>query len=322
MVWEGPPEYLLGVARQGRDGRVVEVFRSVEAKDAYETSDMADELRDEIIDLLAEPPVRIEAHPSASGFVDTTPAVPSAHWAPATPGVGAPRRAARARRAWGVMMSGALVWPGLGRPRRVNRCDSRWQRLVVNPFEADDTDAEVIARSHRRPELFAEVFDRHQHAVHAYAARRAGQDAADDVLSEVFLAAFGQRKRFDPEAASALPWLYGIARNILRRRWRSLATAERLLHSATFHAVVSADSHEDQVVDRVDSSEEWLAVRTVLDQLAEGDREAILLFAWEELTYPEIAAAMGIPVGTVRSRIHRARGRLRVALHDTLEVGR
>ena len=108
---------------------------------------------------------------------------------------------------------------------RVNRCDPRWQRPVVNPFEAEDTDAAVIARSHRAPEQFAEVFDRHQRAVHAYAARRAGQDAADDVLSEVFLAAFGQRKRFDPDATSALPWLYGIAGNILRRRWRSLAIA-------------------------------------------------------------------------------------------------
>lgn len=192
----------------------------------------------------------------------------------------------------------------------------------MNQIEADDTDAEVIARSLRTPELFAEVFDRHQRAVHAYAARRAGRDAADDVLSDVFLAAFGQRKRFNPDAASALPWLYGIAGNILRRRWRSLATTDRLVQSAALHVVVTADSHEDQVVDRLDSSQDWLSVRTVLEQLPEGDREAILLFAWEELTYPEIASAMGIPVGTVRSRIHRARRHLRAAIDDTLEVGR
>ena len=84
----------------------------------------------------------------------------------------------------------------------------------------------------------------------------------------------------------------------------------------------AADSHEDGVAARLDSAADWLVVRTVLDQLADGDREALLLFAWEELSYPEIAVAMDLPVGTVRSRIHRARAHLREALGDTLEVGR
>ncbi|QNN55145.1 RNA polymerase sigma factor [Nocardioides mesophilus] len=189
-------------------------------------------------------------------------------------------------------------------------------------MEAGATDAEVIARSLRTPEVFAEVFDRHQRAVHAYAVRRAGRDAADDVLSDAFLTAFGQRKRYKPDAESALPWLYGIAGNILRRRWRSLAATDRLVQSAAVHVVRFADSHENQVVDRLGSTQDWLSVRTVLEQLPDGDREAILLFAWEELTYPEIASAMGIPVGTVRSRIHRARRHLRAAIDDTLEVGR
>jgi RNA polymerase sigma factor (sigma-70 family) len=84
----------------------------------------------------------------------------------------------------------------------------------------------------------------------------------------------------------------------------------------------TTDSHEDHVVGRLDSADAWASVREVLDTLAEGDREAILLFAWEELSYPEIALAMDIPVGTVRSRIHRARAQLRDALGDTLEVPR
>lgn len=86
------------------------------------------------------------------------------------------------------------------------------------------TDAEVIQISNRTPEQFATVFDRHHEAVHAFAARRAGRDAADDVLSEVFLAAFAQRDRFDVSAQSALPWLYGIAGNVLKRRWRVACT--------------------------------------------------------------------------------------------------
>jgi RNA polymerase sigma factor (sigma-70 family) len=192
----------------------------------------------------------------------------------------------------------------------------------VNPFEAGLTDGEVIVRSLRASELFAEVFDRHHVAVHAYAARRAGPDAADDVIADVFLTAFANRKRFDPTAESALPWLYGIAGNTLKRRWRTLEAADRLHRSVAGHAVSTAESHEVGVADRLDSAADWAVVRGVLDQLADGDREAILLFAWEELSYPEIAVAMDIPVGTVRSRIHRARARLRDALGDTLEVRR
>jgi RNA polymerase sigma factor (sigma-70 family) len=191
----------------------------------------------------------------------------------------------------------------------------------VNPLEADLTDGEAIARSQRTPELFAVVFDRHQASVHAYATRRVGRETADDVLAEVFLAAFASRKRFDPAFESALPWLYGIAANVLKRQWRRLAAADRLHRSAALHVEV-ADSHEDAVAGRLDSAAHWAVVRDVLDELTDGDREAILLFAWEELTYPEIAVAMGIPVGTVRSRIHRARARLRHALGDTLEVRR
>lgn len=191
----------------------------------------------------------------------------------------------------------------------------------MKPLDTDLTDGEVIARSQRAPELFAVVFDRHQASVHAYAARRAGREAADDVLAEVFLAAFASRKRFDPSFDSALPWLYGIAGNVLKRQWRTLAAADRLHHSAASQPD-AAESHEDGVADRLDSAAQWVVVRDLLEDLAEGDREAILLFAWEELSYPEIALAMGIPVGTVRSRIHRARARLRGALGDTLEVRR
>ncbi len=184
------------------------------------------------------------------------------------------------------------------------------------------TDAEIIEASGRLPEKFAIVFDRHQAAVHAYAARRAGRQAADDVLSDVFLAAFAQRDRFDQAHESALPWLYGIAGNLIKRRWRSLASADRLLRSATGEAVHAVPSHEDDVVKSLDSAREWVTVRDRLCELADGDREAILLYAWEELTYLQIAAAMDIPVGTVRSRIHRARAYLRESLDETTEVPR
>lgn len=189
----------------------------------------------------------------------------------------------------------------------------------------DHSDAEVIERSRRRPETFAEIFDRHHRSIHAYAARRAGHDAADDLLAEVFLAAFKDRRRFDPTADSALPWLYGIAANLLRRRWRGLAAADRLAGVLAAQTSTSS-SPEDDVVHAVDAARDWTTVRPHLAALAEGDREALLLFAWEELSYPQIAVSLGIPVGTVKSRIHRARELLRASLDahsiDTLEVRR
>jgi RNA polymerase sigma factor (sigma-70 family) len=191
----------------------------------------------------------------------------------------------------------------------------------VNPDEDGSSDGAVIARSRRSPELFAEVFDRHHRAVHAYASRRAGADAADDVLGEVFLVAFKHRKRFDAAASSALPWLYGIAANVLRRRWRTKAATDRMVGSVALGVVQVVASHEERVAEEVDSAREWIVVRDQLAGLADGDREAILLFAWEELTYPQIAEAMGIPVGTVRSRIHRARAHLRASLDEITEVG-
>lgn len=187
-----------------------------------------------------------------------------------------------------------------------------------------DSDAEVIERSRRLPEAFAEIFDRHHHAIHAYAARRAGQDAADDVLAEVFLAAFKDRRRFDPAVGSALPWLYGIAANVLRRRWRDRAGAGRLAGALASRAAVPVPSPESDVAHAVDAARDWAEVRRHLAALTDGDREALLLLAWEELSYPEIAVALGIPVGTVKSRIHRARELLRASLDsdstDTLEV--
>jgi RNA polymerase sigma-70 factor (ECF subfamily) len=193
----------------------------------------------------------------------------------------------------------------------------------VDQIEYDGlSDAEVIQRSLRAGESFAVIFDRHSAAVHAYAARRAGHDVADDVLAEVFLTAFARRKRYDLDVASALPWLYGIAGNLLRRQWRSTKKHLQIVDAVAEQADGAYDSHEERVTERIDASDRWAAVNGVLATLAEGDREALLLFAWEELTYAEIAVALAIPVGTVRSRIHRSRAILRDALGTTMEVPR
>jgi len=187
------------------------------------------------------------------------------------------------------------------------------------------TDAEVLARSRRQPHLFAEIFDRHHRAIHAYVSRRAGRagrQAADDVLSEVFTAAFAQRASFVSETGSALPWLYGIARNLTHRLFRSTASDRRVSRTWASRQVDVSDDENDAVIDGVDASREWQVVRDMLVTLAADDREALLLYAWEGLSYSEIADVLGIPVGTVRSRIHRARSTLRGALDMNMEESR
>jgi RNA polymerase sigma factor (sigma-70 family) len=180
------------------------------------------------------------------------------------------------------------------------------------------SDAEIIERSQRRPPVFAELFDRHHRAIHAYVSRRAGTQVADDVMSEVFTAAFAQRARFTSESGSALPWLYGIARNLTHRHFRSAASDLRTAEKWASHQPDVSIDHDD-VIDGVDASREWQVVRAALATVAPDDREALLLYAWEDLPYAEIAGIIGVPIGTIRSRIHRARAVLRDALDPALE---
>lgn len=184
-------------------------------------------------------------------------------------------------------------------------------------METEHTDALLIERSWRTPEVFAEVFDRHVGRVHRYLTRRVGSAEADDLVSATFLTAFEQRGRFDSgrSPSGALPWLLGIATNLVHnhrraemRRWRVLA--ENGLEPPE-------PSPADRVAARVDAKAVARSLTGALAALKPRDRDALLLFAWADLTYEEIATAMGIPVGTVRSRIHRARSRLRAALERT-----
>ena len=145
------------------------------------------------------------------------------------------------------------------------------------------SDAAIIGRSVAVPECFAEIFDRHADGIYRYAARRVGQQAAADVMSEVFLAAFRNRRRYDTGRDDARPWLCGIAINVISQYQRTQRRYTR-----------------------------------VLAELSERDRELILLVAWAELSYEQAAQALGIPLGTVRSRLHRIRVKLRRAAGPNL----
>jgi RNA polymerase sigma factor (sigma-70 family) len=173
----------------------------------------------------------------------------------------------------------------------------------------EPTDAEVVTRSRTEPEAFGLLFDRHADAVFGYFARRVPRAEVPDLVAETFRLAFDARDRFDPERVRARPWLYGLATNVLRHHLRS-ARREQAAHLSLLPPA-GPIGDEDAVAASIDAAAAWPAVLAAIDALAEIDREALLLLAWEELSYAEIAEATGVPVGTVRSRINRARRQLR-----------
>jgi RNA polymerase sigma factor (sigma-70 family) len=173
-----------------------------------------------------------------------------------------------------------------------------------------DSDADVIAASLVEPGVFGRLFDRHATVLFRYLVRRVGVDDAELLLGDVFRVAFEKRENYDRMRSNARPWLYGIATNLLAHHRRSearrIAATARLLTTQR-----PPDDPTDRVVARLDAAELWPHVAEAVGRLPEGERDVLLLYVWEELSYDEIAAALDVPVGTVRSRLNRARESLR-----------
>lgn len=180
------------------------------------------------------------------------------------------------------------------------------------------TDSSVIEASLDRPAMFGELFRRHASSIHRYAARRAGVAAADDVTSETFLVAFERRSRFDRSLPDARPWLYGIATNLLHRQRTAEARTFRMLEKLPLDA--EHHSPQDQTDEALDAARALRGMARSIRRLSTGDRDCLLLYAWADLSYEQIATALDIPIGTVRSRINRARRTLR-AHADLIEEG-
>lgn len=170
------------------------------------------------------------------------------------------------------------------------------------------TDAEVIYESLTRPALFAELYDRHHAVIHRFVARRVDRDVADDLASETFLVAFEQRRRFDSRRDDALPWLYGIVTNLLHRHRRTEARAWKASRAFDVEPWSEIDDGRLQAEMTVKRMAE------VIRRMPQRDRDALLLYAWGDLGYEGVAQALGVPVGTVRSRLNRARRTLRTAI--------
>jgi RNA polymerase sigma-70 factor (ECF subfamily) len=201
-------------------------------------------------------------------------------------------------------------------PRRLQPVPLARPQEDLSPHQepvADD--AAALAASLRRPELFALVFDRHAAQIRSYCARRVGQEAAEDLVGEVFLTAFEKRARFDPARAVA-PWLFGIATNLLRRSRRQELRAYRVFAATgrdPVHGQV-VDGVAERAAERADADRLSRSLAAALAAMPAPEREVLLLLAWANLGYAEIAQAVEVPVGTVRSRLSRARARLRAAL--------
>ena len=175
-----------------------------------------------------------------------------------------------------------------------------------------EADARVIEQSWTQPERFAAIFERYFGQIHQYLAGRVGGKTADDLAAEVFVVAFAQRQRYDLARGSARPWLYGIATNLIGTHWRQEQRRYRALARTDARQVSPSD--EDLVADRVSASAVGPALAAALAALEAGDRDVLLLVALADLGNGEVAQALGIPYGTVGSRLNRARKRLREAL--------
>lgn len=173
-------------------------------------------------------------------------------------------------------------------------------------------DAALIERSWREPEAFAALYDRHAGYIHRFAGRRLGDQLADDVVAETFLAAFRRRKRYDLDRADARPWLYGIAANVIGKHRRAEVRMLRAFARTGTDPV--AAGHADRIDSQVSAAAVHRDLAAALAGLTAADRDVLLLIAWADLSYAETAAALRIPVGTVRSRLNRARRKVREAL--------
>lgn len=184
------------------------------------------------------------------------------------------------------------------------------------PEPLTGSDAAIIARSALDPEAFAALYDRHASALHRYVTRRLGDDVADDVVADTFLDAFRNRHRFDHAAGNARPWLYGIAANHIGRRVRAEVRMLRAYARSGTDPVLTAGigSTAEAALSRVSSQAVQRDLAAAVAGLLPGDRDVLLMIAWADFSYTEVAAALRIPVGTVRSRLHRARTRIRAAL--------
>lgn len=164
---------------------------------------------------------------------------------------------------------------------------------------------------------FGDLFVRHANRIHNYCFRRTGSwSLAQDATSQTFMEAWRKRSSI-AVTDSLLPWLFVAANNVCRNAERASRRAANLLAKTPVPEHVG--DHADEVAARVDSERQMQRVLAALRTLKPADQDVVAMCDWEGLSYDEAAAALGVPIGTVRSRLSRARARLKVLLADEVD---
>lgn len=178
----------------------------------------------------------------------------------------------------------------------------------------DVTDSGIIQASWQVPDRFGDLHHRHLAALYRYAYQRVGPAAAEDLVADTFLAAFSQRHRYDLSRSNARPWLFGILTHLIARQGRT----EKIHYQAYARAWQApvADGLAERVAEQVSAEAMRGRLAVALCRLRRADRDVLLLVAWGQLSYDEVAQALNIPAGTVASRLNRARRKVREALAD------
>lgn len=171
------------------------------------------------------------------------------------------------------------------------------------------SDSHLIVASIADPGRFGVIFERHFPAVFAFVAASTPVDKAEDIAAEVFVRAFRQRDRYNSDYTSAKPWLFGIAAHLIADHYRNQARQNRA-YRRVFARDTGDTGFEDEAVVRIDAEAVSPLLHKALRSLRPQERAVVILFVVENMSYAEIAAALEIPVGTVRSRLSRARSRL------------
>lgn len=174
----------------------------------------------------------------------------------------------------------------------------------------ESSDSDLIVGSWEESELFGEIFERHYAAVFGFVGAAVGRDAAGDIAAEVFVRAFQLRRRFRTEYRSARPWLFGIASNLVSDHYRRQARQHRAYQRSVGRESATVD-FEDEAVARSDAGSVSDLLTEALKSLRAEEVAVVALFVLEDMSYAEISETLGIPEGTVRSRLSRARARLR-----------
>ena len=167
-----------------------------------------------------------------------------------------------------------------------------------------------------RAGLYSELFERHAQAIHGYCLRRTADAAvAEDLTSIVFLEAWRRRDDVDLATREALPWLYGVATNVLRNQRRSQRRHRAAM--ARLGPLPDTPDNSDDTAARIDAERAARDLLPALKKLPRREREVLALCWFTDLTYAEVADALAIPIGTVRSRAARGRARIPVPQEAT-----